>query len=318
MTTNFKSLIQLNDFFKEEKTCYEFLANQIWDGGNPVCPFCHYTKVYVTKSRSTKPSKKDIPEYRCASKDCGKKFSTTTGTIFEASKIPLRTWYAAIYLITTHKKGISSLQLATDLQITQKSAWFVLHRIREMYRESAPDMLKDVVQLDESLFGGKNKNRHADKKVKGAQGRSFKDKTIIFGARDIIGRVRTQVVPYADADTLQPIAEKWVEKGSIMVTDEWHAYRGLNENYFHIKIDHSVGEYTTGAFTTNGIENFWSLFKRGIIGIYHQVSPKHLQRYSTEFAYRYNTRKDASDERFTKTVKNANTARLKYKDLIKD
>jgi transposase-like protein len=316
MTANFKSLLQLNDYFKEEKTCYEFLANQIWDSGKPVCPHCHYTIVYTTKSRSTKPSKKDIPEYRCGSKYCGKKFSTTTGTIFEASKLPLRTWFAAIYLITTHKKGISSLQLATDLQITQKSAWFVLHRIRDMYKVSAPDMLVDVVQLDEVYIGGKNKNRHADKKKEGSQGGA--GKTMVFGARGICGKVKTQVIPNAESDTIIPIVEKWVEKGAIMVTDQLNSYKPLSENYFHISVDHSAGEYVTGAFSSNGIENFWSLFKRGIIGIYHQVSPKHLQRYSTEFAYRYNTRDQAADERFRNTIKNANSARLKFKDLIKD
>src|SRR5882672_677435 len=133
MKKNFRSVLELNDYFKEEKTCHEFLANQIWEGGKPVCPFCGSTKVYVTKSRSTKPSKKDIPEYRCADKECTKKFSVTKGTIFESTNISLRTWYAGIYLITSHKKGISSLQLSRDLDITQKSAWHLLHRVREMY-----------------------------------------------------------------------------------------------------------------------------------------------------------------------------------------
>lgn len=317
MTDSFKSLIELNDYFKEEKTCHEFLASQIWDEGKPVCPFCCSNKVYTTKSRSVKPSKKDVPEYRCANKECAKKFSVTKGTIFESSKIHLRTWYAAIYLITTHKKGISSLQLAEDLQITQKSAWFVLHRIREMYKESAPEMLSDVVQLDETLIGGKNKNRHADKKIPHSQGRSSKGKTTVFGARSLSGKIKTQVIPNVDAETIVPIVEKWVKKGSIMVSDDWRAYRALRENYFHVVINHTDGEYARGGFSSNGVENFWSLFKRGIIGIYHQVSPKHLHRYSTEFAYRYNTRKDASDERFINTIKGAASARLKYKDLIK-
>jgi transposase-like protein len=317
MLYEFKSLLQLNDYFKEEKTCYEFLANQIWEDGKPVCPFCGSVHVYTTKGRSTKPSKKDIPEYRCANKDCTKKFSATKGTIFEASKVPLRDWFAAIYLITTHKKGISSLQLATDLQITQKTAWFLLHRVREMYRTSAPDMLRDVVQLDETLVGGKSRNKHADKRKPGTQGRSTVDKTIVFGARALNGQVKTEVIPNVDSDTIIPIVEKWVEKGSIMVTDEWRSYRALSENYFHIAVDHSAGQYTSGAFSSNGIENFWSLFKRGIIGIYHQVSPKHLHRYSTEFAYRYNTREETAKNRFIKTISKANTARLKYTDLIK-
>lgn len=316
MNYNFKSLLQLNDYFKEEKTCYEFLAQQIWQDGKSVCPHCGSTNVYTTKSRSTKPSKKDIPEYRCASKECGKKFSTTTGTIFESSKVPLRTWFAAIYLITTHKKGISSLQLATDLQITQKTAWFLLHRVREMYKISAPEMLTDVVQIDESFFGGKNKNRHSDKKIPNSQGRSGKGKTTVIGARGLNGKVKTEVIPNVESETIIPIVEKWVEKGSIMVTDEWRSYRPLSENYFHIAVDHSSGQYASGAFSSNGIENFWSLFKRGIIGIYHQISPKHLHRYSTEFSYRYNSKDQGSIERFTNTIKNANSARITYNQLI--
>ena len=140
MKETFKSLIELNDYFKEEKTCHEFLASQIWEEGKPVCPFCNSTKIYTTKSRSVKASKKDIPEYRCANKECTKKFSITKGTIFESSKIPLRTWFAAIYLLTTSKKGISSVQLSEQLQVTQKTAWFLNHRIRQMFLESAPDM----------------------------------------------------------------------------------------------------------------------------------------------------------------------------------
>lgn len=318
MTGNFKSLIELNDYFREEKTCYEFLANQIWEGGKPICPFCNSEKVYTTKSRSKKPEKQGIPEYRCASKECSKKFSTTTGTIFESSKVPLRTWFAAVYLITTHKKGISSLQLATDLNITQKTAWFLLHRVRAMYEQSAPEMLIDVVQLDETLVGGKNKNRHADKKVPHSQGRSGADKTIVFGAKGLNGKVKTQVIPNAEAETIGAIVEKWVPAGSLMVTDQFRSYQPLSQKYFHVVVDHSAGQYATGGFSTNGIENFWSLFKRGIIGIYHNVSPKHLQRYSTEFAYRYNTRDQKANERFNGTIKNANTARLKWKDLTKE
>ena len=277
MTSNFKSLIDLNDYFREEKTCYEFLTLQIWDKGKPICPHCGSTHVYTTKNRSNKPSKKNIPEYRCANKECEKKFSATKGTIFESSKIPLRTWYAAIYLITTHKKGISSLQLAEDLQITQKTAWFLLHRVREMYRESATEMLKDVVKIDESFFGGKNKNRHSDKKIPNSQGRSGKGKTTVFGARGLCGKIKTEVIPNVESETIIPIVEKWVEKGAIMVTDEWRSYTPLSENYYHIVVNHASGQYAHGGFSSNGVENFWSLFKRGIIGIYHQVSPKHCK-----------------------------------------
>ncbi len=208
MQNNFKSLIELLDYFKEEKTCHEFLAHQIWDEGKPVCPHCTSSKVYITKSRSNKVSKRDIPAYRCADKTCGKKFTVTVGTIFESSHIALRTWFAAIYLISAHKKGISSLQLSRDLDITQKTAWFLLYRVREMFKETAPDILKDVVQLDDSYFGGKNKNRHTDKKIPNLQGRSLKDKTPVIAVRGLADNIQSQVIPNTQSETIKPIIDK--------------------------------------------------------------------------------------------------------------
>jgi transposase-like protein len=165
----FKNLQQLFDTFKDEATCREYLEQQRWNG-NVECPFCAWTKVYKTNRG-----------FKCADKFCAKKFTVTIGTIYENSKVGLRTFFAALYLISSSKKGISSLQLSRQLGITQKTAWFVLHRIREMLREKAPVALKNVVEIDESFVGGKNKNRHADKKVKGTQGRSWKDKTPVLG-----------------------------------------------------------------------------------------------------------------------------------------
>ena len=317
MTDNFKSLIELNDYFKEEKTCHEFLALQIWDNGKPVCPFCNSTKVYVTKSRSTKPSKRDIPEYRCASKECSKKFSVTKGTIFESSKIPLRTWYAAIYLLTSGKKGISSVQLAEQLQVTQKTAWFLNHRIREMYKETAPDMLEGVVEADETYVGGKNKNRHENKKVKDAGGRSLADKTAVLGLLQRDGKVLTFVVPSVGADILHPIMIDHVAPGSTLITDSYTSYQGLNDTYNHIRVKPEEGTYKTeGDLHTNGIENFWSTFKRGYVGIYHYMSPKHLHRYTSEFGYRFNNRENSGVEKFQDIVKNSNKSRLTYENLI--
>jgi transposase-like protein len=311
MTDNFKSLIELNDYFVEEKTCYEFLASRIWEDSKPICPHCNTTHVYTTKSRSAKGNKKDIPEYRCASKECGKKFTATVGTIFHASKLSLRTWYAAIFLITTAKKGISSLQLAAQLQITQKSAWHLLHRIREMFKETAPHMLKGIVEVDETFVGGKNKNRHENKK-KGKD-----DKTPVLGLVERGGKILTFVVPNTRVDILQPIMVDYVETGSTVISDALQSYTGLRDYFNHVVVKKDTSTYkTAGNDHTNTIENFWSTFKRGIIGIYHYVSPKHLHRYTTEFGYRYNNRQDCGRYKFELAVTKAANIRLPYGKLI--
>lgn len=302
--TNFRNLTELLDFFKDEETCKAYYEQKRW-GGNVACPHCGSLKIYRTNRG-----------YKCGEKLCNKKFSVTVGTIFENTKIGLRTWFAAMYLISTGKKGVSSLQLAEQLGVTQKTAWFVLHRIREMLNDNKGEQLQDVVQIDESYFGGKNKNRHADKKVDGTQGRSTKDKTPVLGAKGLNGKVVLQVVVDTSASTIQPIIEKWVKGGSIMVSDEWRGYNGLDKKYLHVTVNHSGGEYVRGAFHTNGIENFWSTFKRGIIGIYHQVSAKHLQRYCDEFGYRHNERKSTGVEKFDIALTKVSSARITYQTLI--
>ncbi len=303
MESQFKNLQQLLDFFKEETVCKAYYEQKRW-GGNVACHHCGSTKIYRTNRG-----------FKCGEKVCAKKFTVTTGTIFENTKIGLRLWFAAMYLISTSKKGVSSLQLAEQLGITQKTAWFLNHRIREMLKDSHTEKFQAVTQIDETLVGGLNKNRHVDKKHKNTQG--GKGKAIVLGAVGLNGKVRTTVIPNTEIKTILPIIEKWVANGTIMVTDEARQYHSsLDADFLHVSINHSEGEYVRGGFTNNNIENFWSTFKRGIIGIYHFVSPQHLQRYATEFEYRYNNRKDTGVDKFTTALQGSDNKRLKYEVLI--
>lgn len=297
----FKNLKQLFDTFKDEETCKAYLEQQRWNGA-PECPFCACTKVYRTNRG-----------FKCGDKFCAKKFTVTVGTVFENSKISLSIWFAAIYMATSSKKGISSLQLSRQLGITQKTAWFVLHRVREMLKADAPTMLRNVVEVDETYVGGKNKNRHYGKKKLASQGGA--GKTPVFGAVQRHGKVVAKVVPDTTHATLLPYMVTMVEAGSIMVSDQFYStYQPILEPYKQVVVKHSDGEYVRGAFHTNTIEGFWSLLKRGIYGIYHQVSPKHLQRYCDEFAARYNSRDIKDNERFELSVKNS-AGRLTYNQL---
>ncbi len=316
MYFNFKSLHKFYAHFKDEKTCYEFLAEQRWDG-KPVCPHCGSEKVTKGPTRSRKPELKDVPAYRCGNRKCDKHFTVKVGSIFEASKITLQTWFAAIYLITAHKKGISSLQLSRDLGVTQKTAWFLLHRVREMLKETEPEMLTGTIEVDETYVGGKSKNWHAKKRKAMAEaGTGYVHKTPVVGLLQRNGKVVAFKIQKADGPTLKPIVNERLAKGATLMTDGFGAYTGLSSNFNHVVINHAQGVYGIGEFNTNSIEGFWGLFKRGIFGIYHNVSPKHLDRYCVEFAYRYNTRKTANDVRFNEVFDKINT-RLKYRELTK-
>lgn len=309
---NFKTLTECLDYFKEESTCIAYLEQQRW-GGTPACPFCGVINPYRTNRG-----------FKCREKTCGKKFTVKVGTIYENSKISLRNWFVAGYLCLSSKKGISSLQLSRQLGITQKTAWFVLHRWREMLRDKAPQMLRGTAQIDETYVGGKITNKHKSKQAKakkeqggkGLQGRSD-TKTPVFGIAETGGKVIVKVTDWVTKKKAKELIDKHVAEGSNMVTDGYsmYAFLGQDDRFKHYIVDHKAGQYVNSGFHTNGIENFWSLLKRGIIGIFHQVSPQHLQRYCDEFAARYNTRHIKDHERFELSVQNSN-GRLKYKQLI--
>ncbi|WP_245176571.1 IS1595 family transposase [Flavobacterium denitrificans] len=302
-TSNIDMLMKLNS----EKACRKHLEKLRWNG-EPICPHCgsqredHYR--ILTRGE-------DKGRYKC--KDCRLPFSVTIGTIFEKSTIPLQKWFMAVFLFVTNKKGISSRQLQSTIGVSQKSAWFMLSRLRNAVHNRVEFEFDGITQVDETYVGGKNKNRGKEKKIENTQGRSLKTKTPVFGMLNN-GLVYTQVVKNTKGKTLQAIIDSKVKKGSTIVSDGWRGYRGLENRYSHEVIKHNLGLFKKGSYHTNGIEGFWGLLKRGIVGMYHYTSDKHLHRYCDEFAYRYNIRTMSPGERFNLTLINSDE-RLSYKEL---
>src|SRR5437879_2633242 len=293
-------------YFNDVEHCREFMVELRWPDGKVKCPRCGSEHVlWIAKERV----------WKCYGKHDHAKFSLKTGTIFEDSPIALEKWLPAAWLIINCKNGISSYELARDLKVTQKSAWFMLHRIRLAMQSGTFEKLGGEVEADETFIGGKARNMHVAQRKRRITGTGTKDKTAVMGILERGGKVRTVVVPNRRRSALQGEIRKHVEAGAALYTDALLSYDGLAGDYAHKVVDHAV-EYVSGPCHTNGLENFWSLLKRGISGTYVSVEPFHLFRYLDEQTFRYNNRKDLDDSgRFALGMSQVFGKRLTYNQL---
>lgn len=269
------SLFELTELFPDEQSCLDHLRSIRWRDGE-FCPHCGGNKIYHFSDRKT---------FKCG--DCKKRFSIKVGTVFEDTKLPLRKWFMAIWLITNHPKGIASTTLAKDLKITQKSAWFVLQRLRfAATTKSFNAPLKGTVEADTTYIGGKEKNKHSKDRKGGTQGGAGKD--VVLGILERDGELRAGYVEDTKGPTMREAIGENVTPGSALMTDEDRSFKGLGKDYRHQAVNHSAGEYVREQAHTNGIESVWALLKRRIVGVHHWVSSKHLDRYVQEMSWRFN------------------------------
>jgi transposase-like protein len=297
-----KTLQQAIIYFAKPENCNQFMIAARWADGKVRCPSCDSDKVTYLENAKV---------WKCYSKHPRPKFSLKVGTIFEDSPLSLSTWLSAMWLIANAKNGISSYEIHRALGITQKSAWFVLHRIRLAMQNGSIIKLKGTVEADETFVGGKAAFMHKGKRK--AQGPGSSGKVPVVGTMERGGEVRATVVNNTRIGALQPFVRENVEAGSTLYTD-WHgSYVGMPE-YKHGRINHAK-TYIDGDCHTNSMENFWSLLKRAIKGTYVSVEPFHLFRYVDEQAFRFNTRKGNDADRFDQLLQQVTGKRIQYKQL---
>ena len=304
--------VSLYKFFKQfpdEESARKYFEKERWGKTGRFCPHCGSVRTVEVKNERPQP-------YRC--KDCRKHFSVRTKSVLAESNIPLHKWLLATFLLTTNLKGVSSYKLARDLDITQKTAWFLAHRIRKVHENQLEAKLDSPVEADEAYFGGRFRNMHAKKRPEGIiAGHAGKTPVVAVKSR-ATKKVKARVTKPVSSVNLQRIIEETAEKGSTVYTDQNLGYIGLKKKDFkHESVNHGVGEYIRGQVHTNGVESFWSMLKRGYIGVYHRMSEKHLQRYVDEYVGRHNGRQEPTMSQISGVVKGMLGKRLSYKELTK-
>ena len=296
------TLVELCDMFPTEESAQEWFEARVWPEGR-YCPACGSTRTHEAGHNH-------MP-YRCS--DCRSYFSVKTATVMRKSHIPLRKWAFAIYLHLTSLKGVSSMKLHRDIGVSQPAAWFMLQRIRKAWSSSDLEQFVGPVEVDETYLGGKEANKHASKKLRA--GRGTVGKTAIVGAKDRkTNKIKAAVVKATDAKTLQGFVIATAIAGATVFTDDAAAYKGMP--FDHESVRHSVGEYVRDMAHTNGIESFWSMLKRAHKGVYHKISPKHLQRYVDEFAGRHGVRERDTLDQMQSVVAGMVGKRLTYRELV--
>lgn len=302
-----KTLQQAIIYFADADNCLDYMVSRRWPDG-VVCPTCGRDDVKFLANQR---------KWQCKSTHTRRQFSVKVGTIFEDSPLGLDKWLTAVWMITNCKNGVSSYEIHRAIKVTQKTAWFMLHRIRlAMQTGSFEKKMSGEIEADETYIGGKARNMHTSVKERRITGTGGKDKIAVMGILERGGSIRAKVVSDTSKKTLQSEIRANVQAGAEVYTDQNPSYNGLSPDYFHDAVNHAADEYVRGRVHTQGIENFWSLLKRGINGTYVSVEPFHLFRYLDEQSFRYNYRKDLNDgDRFHIVASRVAGKRLTYKQL---